>query len=85
MAELTGDEGAAVFYQVNVANQKEVDDAVKKIVDSWGKVDIVVNNAASRATSADAHERRGLDQVMAIMSSHATMSLMRLSADDEGA
>ncbi|MCB1112195.1 MAG: 3-oxoacyl-[acyl-carrier-protein] reductase [Chlamydiia bacterium] len=42
--QLVGKE-VAMFYQVNVADQKEVDEAVKKVLDHFGNVDILVNNA----------------------------------------
>jgi 3-oxoacyl-[acyl-carrier protein] reductase len=38
-------EAKVVFYQVNVAKQEEVDHAIKGVLESFGKVDILINNA----------------------------------------
>lgn len=67
VTELTGDEGAAVFYQVDVANHREVEDTIKKILESWGRVDIVVNNAGiTRDQLLMRMSEEDWDQVMAI-------------------
>jgi len=39
--------GSSIFMQVNVTNGDEVSQAVKKTLDSWGRVDILVNNAGT--------------------------------------
>lgn len=39
--------GSSIFMQVNVTNGDEVTQAVKKTLDSWGRVDILVNNAGT--------------------------------------
>ncbi len=38
-------EGNSAFYQVDVSNQESVDEAIKSIIEKFGKVDILVNNA----------------------------------------
>lgn len=37
--------GNVVFYEVNVANMKEIDEAIKQVLTDFGTVDILVNNA----------------------------------------
>jgi 3-oxoacyl-(acyl-carrier-protein) reductase len=67
VAELTGADGNAMFYQVNVADHQEVEGAVKKFLESWGRVDIVINNAGiTRDQLLMRMTEEDWDQVMAI-------------------
>ena len=67
VAELTGADGNAMFYQVNVADHQEVEEAVKKFLESWGRVDIVINNAGiTRDQLLMRMTEEDWDQVMAI-------------------
>lgn len=43
--ELTGDKVKIEFYQVDVSQTVAVEEAVKKVLEQFGKVDILVNNA----------------------------------------
>ncbi len=38
-------EGYAAFFQVDVANSQSVEEAIKKVLETFGRVDILVNNA----------------------------------------
>ena len=38
--------GEAVFAKANVGNSQEVQNAIKAAVDKWGKIDVIVNDAA---------------------------------------
>ncbi len=44
-AEIEQAGGSAAFFQVNVAHQPEVEAAVKAVLDRFGKIDILINNA----------------------------------------
>ena len=44
--EITASGGAAVFAQTDVSVSEQVQAAVKMAVDTWGKIDVVVNDAA---------------------------------------
>jgi len=44
-AELSSDGGDARAYMMNVADNVNVDEAVKKVMDDFGRIDICVNNA----------------------------------------
>ena len=37
--------GKAAFYKVNVANQADVESAVQNVVEEFGRIDILINNA----------------------------------------
>ena len=59
--------GQALFQKVNVADSKSVEDAVKKIVDGWGRIDVLVNNAGITRDSQlikwkDGAEAGGMDE-----------------------
>jgi 3-oxoacyl-[acyl-carrier protein] reductase len=43
--ELDATGGTAIFQSVNVADVTSVEAAVKKIIEKWGRVDVLVNNA----------------------------------------
>jgi len=45
VAEIIGSGGEAMAVPVDVSNSQEVDDAVKKVVERFGRVDILINNA----------------------------------------
>lgn len=45
LAELESAGGQPVFQHVNVADSSAVDDAVAEVVERWGGVDVLVNNA----------------------------------------
>jgi 3-oxoacyl-[acyl-carrier protein] reductase len=45
VAELASAGGEAVFSRIDVARSNEVDEAVSAVVDRWGRVDVLVNNA----------------------------------------
>jgi len=44
--EITGTGGAAIFVKTDVSNSAQVQAAIQAGVDRWGKIDIVVNDAA---------------------------------------
>ncbi len=43
--EITGFGGTAMLVKANVANSGEARAMVKKVVDDWGRIDVLVNNA----------------------------------------
>lgn len=45
VGEIKESGGEAVAVKCDVANKKEVDEMVKEIMDKWGRVDILINNA----------------------------------------
>jgi 3-oxoacyl-[acyl-carrier protein] reductase len=45
VAEIEQAGGRAAFFKVNVANQAEVETAVKAVLDRFGQIDILINNA----------------------------------------
>jgi 3-oxoacyl-[acyl-carrier protein] reductase len=45
VAEIEQSGGKAAFLKVNVANQAEVEAAVAQVIEQFGKVDILINNA----------------------------------------
>ena len=45
VAEITAEGGKAVAYKVNISNQEEVQGLIKYAVDTFGTLDIMVNNA----------------------------------------
>src|SRR5919201_1760671 len=44
--EITASGGQAIFAKADVSASAEVQAAVKAAVDQWGKIDVLVNNAA---------------------------------------
>src|SRR5690348_1166323 len=44
--EITGAQGEALFAKCDVGNPGEIQAAIKATVDQWGKIDVVVNDAA---------------------------------------
>ena len=44
-AEIENGGGKAMFLKVNVANQAEVESAVKATLEKFGRIDILINNA----------------------------------------
>jgi len=44
--EITASKGEAIFAKCDVGNPEDVKAAVKAAVDKWGKIDVVVNDAA---------------------------------------
>jgi len=45
LSEIASAGGAGTFTRVNVANATDVESAVTRVVDLWGRVDVLVNNA----------------------------------------
>ena len=45
VAEIEQSGGKAAFFKVNVANQAEVEAAVAQVIEQFGKIDILINNA----------------------------------------
>jgi NAD(P)-dependent dehydrogenase (short-subunit alcohol dehydrogenase family) len=43
---LGGSGGHAIFAQADVQNEKQVEAAVRAALDTWGRIDVVVNDAA---------------------------------------
>ena len=57
LAKELSDEGHAVVYlNVDITNEREVADAVDRVVSKWGRLDILVNNAAIPGANKLAHE-----------------------------
>jgi len=48
--------GDAVFLKVDVSNEAEVADGTRAVIERWGKIDILVNNAAIPGVNKLAHE-----------------------------
>lgn len=48
--------GEAVFHRVDVSNENDVAPAIAEVVSAWGKLDILVNNAAVTGVNKLAHE-----------------------------
>jgi NAD(P)-dependent dehydrogenase (short-subunit alcohol dehydrogenase family) len=48
--------GEAEFYRVDVSSEADVAPAIAKVVSTWGKLDILVNNAAVTGVNKLAHE-----------------------------
>ncbi|MBL16254.1 MAG: hypothetical protein CL767_03565, partial [Chloroflexi bacterium] len=46
LGEIEGPGGQAAIWQMDVSLEIEVEDTVGKILDRWGRIDILVNNAA---------------------------------------
>ena len=44
--EIQRDQGQADVWQMDVSQESSVEDIVEKIIDHWGQIDILVNNAA---------------------------------------
>jgi len=44
--ELRGEENRGLFRKVNVADAAEVEAAILEVVDRWGRIDVLINNAA---------------------------------------
>jgi 3-oxoacyl-[acyl-carrier protein] reductase len=45
VAEIEHSGGKAAFFKVNVANQAEVEAAVAQVIEQFGRIDILINNA----------------------------------------
>lgn len=43
---ITQQKGSAIFINCDVANEEEIINAVDKTIEKWGKIDVLVNNAA---------------------------------------
>src|SRR6476659_4645830 len=43
--EINGNEGKAEGFGMNVADEKNVQEVIQKIIDKYGKIDVVINNA----------------------------------------
>ena len=48
--------GDAIFVRVDVSDEKAVEAGVAEVVDRWGKLDVLVNNAAITGVNKFAHE-----------------------------
>ncbi|NNU35569.1 SDR family oxidoreductase [Rhizobium sophorae] len=48
--------GDAAFYKVDVSKEDEVAPAIEQVVNAWGKLDILVNNAAVTGVNKLAHD-----------------------------
>ncbi|QKK33242.1 SDR family oxidoreductase (plasmid) [Rhizobium indicum] len=48
--------GEAAFYKVDVSKEDEVAPAIEEVVKAWGKLDILVNNAAVTGVNKLAHD-----------------------------
>jgi NAD(P)-dependent dehydrogenase (short-subunit alcohol dehydrogenase family) len=48
--------GEAAFYKVDVSKEDEVAPAIEQVVKTWGKLDILVNNAAVTGVNKFAHD-----------------------------
>lgn len=58
----------AKYWHLDVSNEKQVEQVVKEVVDLWGKVDVLVNNAAISGVNKPTHEitEEEWDHLMAI-------------------
>ncbi|MEO0377872.1 MAG: SDR family NAD(P)-dependent oxidoreductase, partial [Cyanobacteria bacterium P01_A01_bin.17] len=45
VADITGKGGDAIAIQADVSQEEQVDALVKTVLDKWGRVDVLVNNA----------------------------------------
>ncbi|MBR1397784.1 MAG: 3-oxoacyl-[Selenomonadaceae bacterium] len=44
-SEIEANNGEAILVQADVSNAKSVEDMIQQVVDTWGKIDILINNA----------------------------------------
>ncbi len=60
--------GEAKFFALDVADEKNVQEAVAETVSAWGQLDVLVNNAGIAGTDAPTHEltEEQWDKVMAV-------------------
>jgi len=67
VAEELGDK--ASYLHVDVSREKEVENAVNAVINDWGKLDIIFNNAGSGGVSGAIDEipEEGLDQTIGIL------------------
>ena len=66
-AEIVQSGGRALFVRLNVASEKDWQAAVARTVKEFGKLDILVNNAAIlRLEGVEKTTREGWDQVMGV-------------------
>lgn len=67
-AEIRGQGGEALFATADVADSPEVERAVAMAVESWGRLDFVLNNAgiAGRGRPIEELEEEELDRVLAV-------------------
>lgn len=49
VAEVNGQGGTAFFVQVDVSNRESVEQMVKKVIDTFGQIDVLINNAGITA------------------------------------
>lgn len=61
VAEITASGGEAMAVLVDVSNPQEIDTAVKEVVDRFGRVDILINNAGVGFGSALLEENQDRD------------------------
>ena len=54
--ELSRDGTEAIFLKVDITKEQEVQAAIGKVVETWGRLDILVNNAAITGVNKFAHE-----------------------------
>ena len=54
--ELSEGGAEAIFLKVDITKEQEVQAAVDKVVKKWGRLDILVNNAAITGVNKFAHE-----------------------------
>lgn len=53
---ITREGGEAIFERVDVSNEATVETGVARVLNTWGKLDILVNNAAVTGVNKLAHE-----------------------------
>lgn len=67
VAEMTRDGGEALYIKADTGNVQDLEAAVKTITDKWGKIDVLVNNAAMMTYKPIAEiSVEEWDQVMAV-------------------
>ena len=62
MDEINSLEGDAVAFECNVGSEEDVDEVVKKVLDTFGRIDILINNAGIEADHEEG--QMGVDLLM---------------------
>ncbi len=70
----------ALLVQADVTNGQQVRDMVQRVIDDWGRIDILVNNVGHHSTQRYTLEEARLEDWHAIVDSNLTSGLLCLQA-----